>query len=99
MWDGVGVHQPHAAVRMPPAGEGRKASVPGLLLSYSPSETGFNLLALKVCPAGERCLNQAFTKRQYSQVEIFRTLSRGWGLRCVHDIKKVNAGRWGDSEP
>ncbi|XP_069565693.1 histone-lysine N-methyltransferase, H3 lysine-36 specific isoform X2 [Brachyistius frenatus] len=42
----------------------------------------------QVCPAGERCLNQAFSKRQYSQVEIFRTLSRGWGLRCVHDIKK-----------
>ncbi|XP_037835007.1 histone-lysine N-methyltransferase, H3 lysine-36 specific isoform X2 [Kryptolebias marmoratus] len=42
----------------------------------------------QVCPAGERCLNQTFTKRQYSQVEIFRTLSRGWGLRCVHDIKK-----------
>uniref|UniRef100_A0A3P8Q1L4 Histone-lysine N-methyltransferase, H3 lysine-36 specific n=1 Tax=Astatotilapia calliptera TaxID=8154 RepID=A0A3P8Q1L4_ASTCA len=42
----------------------------------------------QVCPAAERCLNQAFTKRQYSQVEIFRTLSRGWGLRCVHDIKK-----------
>ncbi|XP_028322398.1 uncharacterized protein nsd1b isoform X2 [Gouania willdenowi] len=42
----------------------------------------------QVCPAGERCLNQAFSKRQYSQVEIFRTLSRGWGLRCAHDIKK-----------
>ncbi|XP_032432778.1 histone-lysine N-methyltransferase, H3 lysine-36 and H4 lysine-20 specific isoform X3 [Xiphophorus hellerii] len=42
----------------------------------------------QVCPAAERCLNQAFTKRQYSQVQIFRTLSRGWGLRCVHDIKK-----------
>uniref|UniRef100_A0A8C2WZY1 Histone-lysine N-methyltransferase, H3 lysine-36 specific n=1 Tax=Cyclopterus lumpus TaxID=8103 RepID=A0A8C2WZY1_CYCLU len=42
----------------------------------------------QVCPAGERCLNQAFSKRQYSQVEIFRTLSRGWGLRCGHDIKK-----------
>ncbi|XP_031724874.1 histone-lysine N-methyltransferase, H3 lysine-36 and H4 lysine-20 specific, partial [Anarrhichthys ocellatus] len=42
----------------------------------------------QVCPAGEHCLNQAFSKRQYSQVEIFRTLSRGWGLRCVHDIKK-----------
>ncbi|XP_037604674.1 histone-lysine N-methyltransferase, H3 lysine-36 specific isoform X2 [Sebastes umbrosus] len=42
----------------------------------------------QVCPAGESCLNQAFTHRQYSQVEIFRTLSRGWGLRCVHDIKK-----------
>ncbi|KAM9788550.1 uncharacterized protein nsd1b [Neosynchiropus ocellatus] len=42
----------------------------------------------QVCPAGERCQNQAFSLRQYSQVEIFRTLSRGWGLRCVHDIKK-----------
>ncbi|XP_050949120.1 histone-lysine N-methyltransferase NSD2 [Labeo rohita] len=42
----------------------------------------------QVCPAGERCQNQCFTKRQYCQVEIFRTLSRGWGLRCVHDIKK-----------
>lgn len=51
----------------------------------------FDPLNLQVCPAGERCLNQAFTKRQYSQVEIFRTLSRGWGLRCVHDIKKVPA--------
>ncbi|KAF5891361.1 histone-lysine N-methyltransferase NSD2-like isoform X1, partial [Clarias magur] len=42
----------------------------------------------QVCPAEERCQNQGFTKRQYSQVEIFRTLSRGWGLRCCHDIKK-----------
>ncbi|XP_072302120.1 uncharacterized protein nsd1b [Eucyclogobius newberryi] len=42
----------------------------------------------QVCPAGEKCLNQAFTKREYSTVEIFRTLSRGWGLRCGHDIKK-----------
>ncbi|KAI5620223.1 histone-lysine N-methyltransferase, H3 lysine-36 and H4 lysine-20 specific [Silurus asotus] len=42
----------------------------------------------QVCPAAERCQNQCFTKREYSQVEIFRTLSRGWGLRCYHDIKK-----------
>ncbi|XP_030649135.1 histone-lysine N-methyltransferase, H3 lysine-36 and H4 lysine-20 specific [Chanos chanos] len=42
----------------------------------------------QVCPAGDRCQNQCFTKRQYSQVEIFRTLGRGWGLRCCHDIKK-----------
>ncbi|XP_062332922.1 uncharacterized protein nsd1a [Osmerus eperlanus] len=42
----------------------------------------------QVCVAGERCQNQAFTKRQYSQVEIFRTLARGWGLRSVFDIKK-----------
>ncbi|KAM7389644.1 hypothetical protein PAMP_023607 [Pampus punctatissimus] len=42
----------------------------------------------QVCVAGERCQNQAFTKRQYTPVEIFRTLSRGWGLRGVSDIKK-----------
>lgn len=41
-----------------------------------------------VCPAGEGCLNQAFSKRQYPEVEIFRTLSRGWGLRSKSDIKK-----------
>ncbi|XP_077434443.1 histone-lysine N-methyltransferase, H3 lysine-36 specific-like [Vanacampus margaritifer] len=42
----------------------------------------------QVCAAGERCQNQTFTKRQYTVVEIFRTLSRGWGLRSVSDIKK-----------
>ncbi|XP_053317865.1 histone-lysine N-methyltransferase, H3 lysine-36 specific [Spea bombifrons] len=41
-----------------------------------------------VCPTGESCQNQAFSKRQYPEVEIFRTLSRGWGLRCKTDIKK-----------
>ncbi|XP_066501596.1 histone-lysine N-methyltransferase, H3 lysine-36 specific [Hoplias malabaricus] len=42
----------------------------------------------QVCPAKGHCQNQRFMKREYSQVEIFRTLSRGWGLRCCHDIKK-----------
>ncbi|XP_024139017.1 histone-lysine N-methyltransferase, H3 lysine-36 specific [Oryzias melastigma] len=42
----------------------------------------------QVCAAGERCQNQAFTKRQYTTVEIHRTLSCGWGLRAVSDIKK-----------
>ncbi|XP_034545785.1 histone-lysine N-methyltransferase, H3 lysine-36 specific [Notolabrus celidotus] len=42
----------------------------------------------QVCSAGERCQNQAFTKRQYTLVETFRTLSCGWGLRAVSDIKK-----------
>ncbi|XP_030000928.1 LOW QUALITY PROTEIN: histone-lysine N-methyltransferase, H3 lysine-36 and H4 lysine-20 specific-like [Sphaeramia orbicularis] len=42
----------------------------------------------QVCAAGERCQNQAFTKREYTTVEIFRTLSCGWGLRGVADIKK-----------
>ncbi|KAL7395754.1 hypothetical protein ABVT39_022564 [Epinephelus coioides] len=42
----------------------------------------------QVCAAGERCQNQAFTKRQYTPVEIVRTLSCGWGLVGVTDIKK-----------
>ncbi|XP_041515966.1 histone-lysine N-methyltransferase, H3 lysine-36 specific isoform X2 [Microtus oregoni] len=41
-----------------------------------------------VCPAGGRCQNQCFSKRQYPDVEIFRTLQRGWGLRTKTDIKK-----------
>ncbi|XP_005878229.1 PREDICTED: histone-lysine N-methyltransferase, H3 lysine-36 and H4 lysine-20 specific [Myotis brandtii] len=41
-----------------------------------------------VCPAGERCQNQCFVKRQYTEVEIFRTLERGWGLRAKTDIQK-----------
>ncbi|KAM6467868.1 histone-lysine N-methyltransferase, H3 lysine-36 specific isoform 1-T6 [Liasis olivaceus] len=40
------------------------------------------------CPAGERCQNQCFTKRQYPEVEIFRTLACGWGLQAKRDIKK-----------
>ena len=47
----------------------------------------------QVCVAGERCQNQAYTKRQYSPVEIFRTLARGWGLRAIFDIKKVGRSR------
>ncbi|XP_078116928.1 histone-lysine N-methyltransferase, H3 lysine-36 specific [Sander vitreus] len=42
----------------------------------------------QVCAAGEKCQNQAFTKRQYTPVEIVRTLSCGWGLVGVSDIKK-----------
>ncbi|XP_026529183.1 histone-lysine N-methyltransferase, H3 lysine-36 and H4 lysine-20 specific isoform X4 [Notechis scutatus] len=41
-----------------------------------------------VCVAGERCQNQCFTKRQYPEVEIVRTLARGWGLQAKRDIKK-----------
>ncbi|XP_075774827.1 histone-lysine N-methyltransferase, H3 lysine-36 specific isoform X3 [Pelodiscus sinensis] len=41
-----------------------------------------------VCPAGGRCQNQCFSKRQYPEVEIFRTLARGWGLQAKRDIRK-----------
>lgn len=43
-----------------------------------------------VCPAGERCQNQCFSKRQYPEVQIFRTLARGWGLQAKTDIRKVH---------
>lgn len=43
----------------------------------------------QVCPAGERCQNQCFTKRLYPEAEIIKTDRRGWGLRAVQNIKKV----------
>lgn len=41
-----------------------------------------------VCLAGESCQNQRFVKRLYPKQEPFFTGSRGWGLRCLVDIKK-----------
>lgn len=34
------------------------------------------------CPPKENCQNQRFQKKQYVDCEPFRTLHRGWGLRC-----------------
>ncbi|XP_048685461.1 histone-lysine N-methyltransferase NSD3 isoform X2 [Lepidochelys kempii] len=42
----------------------------------------------QVCPAGERCQNQRFTKRLYPDAEIIKTDRRGWGLRTKRNIKK-----------
>ncbi|XP_040202163.1 histone-lysine N-methyltransferase NSD3 isoform X5 [Rana temporaria] len=42
----------------------------------------------QVCPAGEQCQNQSFTKRLYPETELFRTERRGWGLLCKRDIRK-----------
>ena len=36
----------------------------------------------QTCPSKENCHNQRFQKRQYVDCEAFRTLHRGWGLRC-----------------
>ncbi|XP_041049180.1 uncharacterized protein LOC121280891 isoform X2 [Carcharodon carcharias] len=41
-----------------------------------------------VCPAGDKCQNQCFTKRQYPEVEILKTAGRGWGLLTKFNIKK-----------
>ncbi|XP_029448352.1 histone-lysine N-methyltransferase NSD2 [Rhinatrema bivittatum] len=42
----------------------------------------------QVCPAGERCQNQGFTKRQYPETKIIKTDGKGWGLIAKRDIKK-----------
>ncbi|XP_063304493.1 histone-lysine N-methyltransferase NSD3 isoform X2 [Pelobates fuscus] len=42
----------------------------------------------QVCPAGEQCQNQSFTKRLYPETEIIRTDKRGWGLKTKKDIRK-----------
>lgn len=44
----------------------------------------------QVCPAGERCQNQDFTKRLYPETKIIRTAGKGWGLVSMRDIKKVS---------
>lgn len=47
----------------------------------------------QVCPAGEFCQNQCFTKRQYPETKVIRTDGKGWGLVAKRDIRKVCAGR------
>ncbi|XP_023668230.1 histone-lysine N-methyltransferase NSD2 isoform X1 [Paramormyrops kingsleyae] len=42
----------------------------------------------QVCPAGARCHNQAFTKRQYPDTKVIKTAGKGWGLLALRDIKK-----------
>lgn len=39
-----------------------------------------------ICPAGERCQNQRFEKRIYSNVKVTLTESKGWGLVALEDI-------------
>ncbi|XP_061102875.1 LOW QUALITY PROTEIN: histone-lysine N-methyltransferase NSD2 [Conger conger] len=42
----------------------------------------------QVCPAGDRCHNQGFTKRQYPDTKTIKTAGKGWGLLALRDIKK-----------
>ncbi|XP_074465891.1 histone-lysine N-methyltransferase NSD2 isoform X2 [Sebastes fasciatus] len=42
----------------------------------------------QVCPNGERCCNQDFTKRLYPETKIIKTPGKGWGLISFRDIKK-----------
>ncbi|XP_077394301.1 histone-lysine N-methyltransferase NSD2 isoform X3 [Festucalex cinctus] len=42
----------------------------------------------QVCPSGQRCCNQDFTKRLYPDTKIVKTPGKGWGLVALRDIKK-----------
>ncbi|CAG08580.1 unnamed protein product, partial [Tetraodon nigroviridis] len=42
----------------------------------------------QVCPAGDNCENQCFTKRLYAETEVVKTADRGWGLKANQPIKK-----------
>ncbi|XP_029017259.1 histone-lysine N-methyltransferase NSD3 isoform X3 [Betta splendens] len=42
----------------------------------------------QVCPAGDRCENQCFTKRLYAETEVIKTEGCGWGLRTNQALKK-----------
>ncbi|XP_046412948.1 histone-lysine N-methyltransferase NSD2 [Neodiprion fabricii] len=40
-----------------------------------------------MCPAGPKCGNQAFVRRQYPSMIPFHTAGRGWGLKALETIK------------
>lgn len=42
-----------------------------------------------MCPAGDNCENQGFTKRLYAETEVVKTADRGWGLKANQPLKKV----------
>ncbi|XP_033828641.1 histone-lysine N-methyltransferase NSD3 isoform X4 [Periophthalmus magnuspinnatus] len=42
----------------------------------------------QVCPAGESCENQCFSKRLYAETEVFKTEVCGWGLRTNQMLRK-----------
>uniref|UniRef100_A0A1A8CGH8 Histone-lysine N-methyltransferase NSD3 n=1 Tax=Nothobranchius kadleci TaxID=1051664 RepID=A0A1A8CGH8_NOTKA len=42
----------------------------------------------QVCPAGDRCENQCFSKRLYAETEVVKTDGCGWGLRTNQDLHK-----------
>ncbi|CAH0555529.1 unnamed protein product [Brassicogethes aeneus] len=41
-----------------------------------------------VCPAGTRCCNQCFEKKEYPPLTPARTSERGWGLKTLAPVKK-----------
>ncbi|KAL6113931.1 nsd3 [Pungitius sinensis] len=42
----------------------------------------------QVCPAGDSCENQCFSKRLYAETEVIKTDGRGWGLQTNQALRK-----------
>ncbi|XP_048876476.1 histone-lysine N-methyltransferase NSD3-like isoform X1 [Brienomyrus brachyistius] len=42
----------------------------------------------QVCPAGDRCHNQRFSRRLYPEMEVVKTEGQDWGLKTKQDLKK-----------
>ncbi|XP_036954578.1 histone-lysine N-methyltransferase NSD3 isoform X3 [Acanthopagrus latus] len=42
----------------------------------------------QVCPAGDSCENQCFSKRLYAETEVVKTDDRGWGLKTNQVLRK-----------
>ncbi|XP_027889654.1 histone-lysine N-methyltransferase NSD3 isoform X3 [Xiphophorus couchianus] len=42
----------------------------------------------QVCPAGDRCENQCFSKRLSAETEVVKTEGCGWGLRTNQTLRK-----------
>ncbi|XP_041643443.1 histone-lysine N-methyltransferase NSD3 isoform X2 [Cheilinus undulatus] len=42
----------------------------------------------QVCPAGDSCENQCFSKRLYAETEVIKTDGRGWGLKTNQALRK-----------
>lgn len=64
------------------------------LVGCGPSSECLNRLLMTecnpaYCPAGARCDNQRLQKRQYPDLDILRTESRGWGLVAKRDLKEA----------
>lgn len=55
-----------------------------------PSNAALLFCCCQVCPAGDNCENQGFTKRLYAETEVVKTADRGWGLTANQPLKKVS---------
>lgn len=90
------VSQSHAAVRVSPTGlciviyfAHFLNNKPGLtVIRDVTSELLF--CCFQVCPAGDSCENQCFSKRLYAETEVVKTDDRGWGLKTNQVLRKVS---------